>query len=224
MPTVSNIDQAMANAALTAQTPSYFGAVSTDNAVNATEAASLSGVVVTGVAPINSYITLNIGTLLNLPVMANATGTWSYTLTQADLLVLGSGTQTITALATVLDSNLLVVSTTDLGAKTFVIDIAAPSVAIAGYTPDTGKTGDGLTSATAITVAGTSEAYATVAIMDGATVVGSTTVGADGTWSLKVSSLSEKAHSFTAVATDLAGNASSSSAYKVTVDLTTIPQ
>ena len=218
LPSVSDIDQALADATLSTQKPGYFAAVATDNAINAFEASALEGVIVTGFSPANALITLNIGSKENIPVEADASGSWSYTLTPADVAILGVGPQIITATATVLDADLFFVEEIDLGSKTFIIDLTPPVVTIDGYLPDTGKANDGITNTTSLTLSGTSEANANISILDGATVVATTTVDEDGNWEVEVVGLNHATHQFTAVATDLVGNASSSAAYQVIVD------
>ena len=64
-----------------------------------------------------------------------------------------------------------------------------------------------------ITLSGAAEAGSTVAIRDGGTLVaGATTATGGGTWTLSPPALADGTHTFTAVATDAAGNASQDSA------------
>jgi hypothetical protein len=69
-----------------------------------------------------------------------------------------------------------------------------------------------LTNDPAVTLAGTGEIGGTVVVWDGATSVGSATVGDDGNWSVAVTLTGDGAHSLTAKETDLAGNTGASSA------------
>ena len=64
------------------------------------------------------------------------------------------------------------------------------------------------------------EANATIALLDGATQVGTTTASATGgAWSITLSNVADGAHTYTATATDAAGNTSTASnARHVTVD------
>ena len=65
---------------------------------------------------------------------------------------------------------------------------------------------------------GTAEANSTVKVFDGATLLGSAVANGSGAWSFTTGTLSNAAHSFTATATDAAGNAGvASSALAVTV-------
>ena len=106
---------------------------------------------------------------------------------------------------------------------TLVVD-ATPPVApvISGVTPDTGSSAtDRITSATALTLAGTAETGSTVVVTRaGAGVIGQVTAGANGTWTLAVPApLANGQFQFTATATDPAGNTGpASAAFAVTVD------
>ena len=84
--------------------------------------------------------------------------------------------------------------------------------------PIRGTVGDGVTSANVLTLTGTAEANSTVKVFDGATLLGSVVANGSGAWSFTTGTLSNAAHSFTATATDAAGNAGvASSALAVTV-------
>ena len=77
------------------------------------------------------------------------------------------------------------------------------------------------TNVTAQTISGTGEVGSTVTLKDGTNVAGTATVGAGGTWTISLTGLTEGAHSFTATATDVAGNTSAaSSARVITIDTT----
>ncbi|WP_425249659.1 Ig-like domain-containing protein, partial [Enterobacter hormaechei] len=68
-------------------------------------------------------------------------------------------------------------------------------------------------------ISGTAKAGSTVTIMDGSNVLGTTTAGADGTWSFTPSvDLGRGEHTFTATAKDPMGNESASSSWTVTID------
>ncbi|MDW6021561.1 Ig-like domain-containing protein [Mesorhizobium sp. BAC0120] len=73
---------------------------------------------------------------------------------------------------------------------------------------------------------GTAEANSTVAVFDGTTKIGTATVNASGAWSFTTKALSVGSHSFTATATDAAGNtsaASSAATVKIADGTTTNP-
>lgn len=110
--------------------------------------------------------------------------------------------------------------------RNLVVDLTAPPApVIAGWTSDTGTTGDGITADPTLTVNGTAEAGATVAILVDGVVRLTVTAGADGTWSGTLPALADGTHALTATATDAAGNAGpASTAAGVVIDTsTTIP-
>ena len=73
-------------------------------------------------------------------------------------------------------------------------------------------------------MSGTAEAGSTVRLFDGTTPIGTAKANASGAWSVATAQLSEGAHSFTARATDVAGNISTaSSLLSIRVDATTAP-
>jgi hypothetical protein len=85
---------------------------------------------------------------------------------------------------------------------------------------DTGSSSaDNHTSDKTPTLTGIAEAGATMAIFDGASVLGTTIANGAGQWSFTTGALSDGIHAFTVTATDRAGNASAeSAALSVTVD------
>ena len=94
------------------------------------------------------------------------------------------------------------------------IDTAAPATPVItnSISTDSGASGsDRVTNVAAQTLSGTAEAGSTVTISRGATTYPSVVAAANGTWTVPVT-LAEGANSFTAVATDPAGNSSTASA------------
>ncbi len=93
------------------------------------------------------------------------------------------------------------------------IDTTAPATPTISNSigTDSGTPGDRVTNVAAQTLSGTAEAGSTVTVSRGATTFPSVVAAANGTWSAPVT-LSEGANSFTAVATDPAGNSSTASA------------
>ncbi len=72
-----------------------------------------------------------------------------------------------------------------------------------------------------VTVSGTAEANSTVEVFDGTSSVGTAKADADGRWSKALGNVAEGQHTYTAKATDAAGNTSGvSNARKATVDKT----
>lgn len=86
------------------------------------------------------------------------------------------------------------------------VDTVVPAVGVAGVTLDTANL-------PTFTVSGTTEAGLLVSVYDGATFVGTTTAGANGSWSLAGVTLVEGANNLTAKTTDAAGNAGTSTVF-----------
>src|SRR5262249_18127674 len=164
----------------------------------------------TGTAEANSTVKVFDGATLLGSVTANASGAWTYT-----TAALTNGAHSLTATATDAAGNTGAASS----AFSVTIDTTAPSApTIASFTPDTGTAGDGITTANVLTLSGTAEANSTVKVFDGATLLGNAVANGSGAWSFTTGTLSPAAHSFTATATDVAGNTGvASSALAVTV-------
>ena len=104
---------------------------------------------------------------------------------------------------------------------TVVIDTVAPNKpVISGITPDTGASStDGVTNINDPTLLGTAEANSTVSVYENSQLVGTTAADSNGNWQYNSQSLPDGRYTFTATATDLAGNVGSlSSAFVVTID------
>ncbi|WP_395280388.1 Ig-like domain-containing protein [Enterobacter cloacae] len=146
----------------------------------------------------------------------NPDGTWSYTPDQP----LANGAHDLTTTVTDPSGN-----TGPEGSHVVItVDVVPGKVEITGVTDDTGSvTGSlsqgALTDDTRPQISGTAKAGSTVTIMDGSNVLGTTTAGADGTWSFTPSvDLGRGDHTFTATAKDPMGNESASSSWTVTID------
>ncbi|HBC2538905.1 TPA: Ig-like domain repeat protein [Enterobacter cloacae] len=146
----------------------------------------------------------------------NPDGTWSYTPDQP----LANGAHDLTTTVTDPSGN-----TGPEGSHVVItVDVVPGKVEITALTDDTGSvTGSlsqgALTDDTRPQISGTAKAGSTVTIMDGSNVLGTTTAGADGTWSFTPSvDLGRGDHTFTATAKDPMGNESSSSSWTVTID------
>ncbi|WP_407196947.1 Ig-like domain-containing protein [Enterobacter cloacae] len=146
----------------------------------------------------------------------NPDGTWSYTPDQP----LANGAHDLTTTVTDPSGN-----TGPEGSHVVItVDVVPGKVEITAVTDDTGSvTGSlsqgALTDDTRPQISGTAKAGSTVTIMDGSNVLGTTTAGADGTWSFTPSvDLGRGDHTFTATAKDPMGNESSSSSWIVTID------
>ena len=114
--------------------------------------------------------------------------TWSFAYN------LAAGIHALAALATDAAGN----TTPTAAQPTIVIDQSAPAPVITSEV--LGKNG-------AVTLTGTTlEANDTIAVYDGKTLLGTTTTASDGSWSLGVGTPSNVVHTYTATATDVAGN------------------
>jgi hypothetical protein len=152
-------------------------------------------------------------------VQADGTGAWSFT-PSAPLAAAAIRTATVTDAA----GN---VSPTSPG-FTLIVDTAAPNAPVISQAIDdvgsiTGPLTSGQTTDDTVPrLVGTSEPFATVKIYEGTTLVGTGTADGSGSWSILLNTtLTAGAHSFTAQATDAAGNTSvSSTSFSLTVDTT----
>lgn len=145
-------------------------------------------------------------------------GNWTFTPENA----LGQGQHVFTATATDQAGNTGGASS----AFTLELDSVAPLAPVIGNVqdntaPTTGPIGNGqTTNETRPALSGTGEIGATITILSDGLPIGTTTVGAGGTWSFTpTNALSNGPHTLTATATDSAGNTSpASSGFTFTVD------
>jgi hypothetical protein len=91
---------------------------------------------------------------------------------------------------------------------------------INSFSPDSNIFGDGITNVNLLTLTGTAVANSTVSVYDGATLLGSATANASGTWSFATAALMNGTHSFTATDTVSGTTSAASAALNVTVDTT----
>ena len=118
-------------------------------------------------------------------------------------------------------------NTTTTAADVITLDTAAPSETISTTIgTDTGQTttiaSGGLTKDNTLALSGTvsdADGVTSVQVYDGATLLGTATVSA-GTWNFTTLALADGSHSFTAKATDTAGNTTTTAAVTATVDTT----
>ncbi len=186
------------------------GSSSSDGITNANQ------IKISGVAPDSETITLyNNGTLMGTTV-SDSNGNWTFDNTGT---VLADGTYTFTATAT--DPN------GDVSALSMpygvTIDTTAPSApVIGGVAAGTATSGNTATSADNTPFFfGTATPFSQVTLFQGLSMLGTTAVNGNGNWNFNdtAGSLqSVKLYSFTALATDIAGNGSpTSAAYYVNV-------
>ncbi|WP_333855474.1 Ig-like domain-containing protein, partial [Leclercia sp.] len=192
---------------------------------------TVTGAVVSGRPTNDSQPTLNgtatPGDVINIwsgdtllgSVPVSTTGAWTFTLPQA----LDDGTYTLTLSATDPAGN------ESLRSDPFslVVDTVSSAPVITGANDDVGPvTGNvvsgGVTNDNTPTLSGSAEAGSSVAIYEGTKLLGTVVANASGIWSFTPTVvLAEGDHSFTAIATDTAGNVSpASGAYTLTVDMT----
>ena len=154
--------------------------------------------------------------------VVGAAGGWSYT-----TAALPDGSHSFTAVATDTAGNTTTTSAVTATISTGQVDTTPPAETISTtINTDTGVTttiaSGGLTKDTTLGLSGTvSDAggVSSVQIYDGATLLGPATVNS-GNWSYTTAALPDGSHSFTAKATDTAGNTTTTSAVTATVDTT----
>lgn len=144
-----------------------------------------------GTAVAGSIVKVFDGTSLIGQTTAAAGGTWDYT-----TATLSDAVHTFKATAT----NASGQSSAASAALTLKVDSIAPAAPIIA----TGSFGN----ATNAVLSGTAEANSTVKIYDGTTLVVTGVAGANGSWTVATSDLTQGTHSFKATATDAAGNVS----------------
>jgi hypothetical protein len=174
-------------------TASDSGVSSTDNITN------VATPTFAGTAEAGSLVQLYDGSTLVGSATTSGTGTWSVVSSK-----LGDGAHSISATATDVAGNVSAVS----GKLAVTTDTVPPSTPLlAGLAASTGSN---------LTVSGTGDASTTVAILNGTTQLGSITVAAGGSWSLKFSIGNNKTVStLTAVGSDVSGNKSSASTMQI---------
>ena len=138
-----------------------------------------------GTAEANATVKVFDGATLLGSAVANGSGAWSYT-----TAALANGSHSLTATATDAAGNTGAASS----ALSVTIDTVAPAApTIASFSPDTGTVGDGVTTASVLTLSGTAEANATVKVFDGATLLGTAAANSSGAWSFTTGTLSNAA-------------------------------
>ena len=192
--------------------PSING-FSPDSGVVGDGITNASVLTLTGKATANSTVNVYDGTTLLGTAVANGSGAWSYSTG-----TLANGTHKFTATDSVASGTTSVASS----ALSVTVDTHVPSAPIiSSFSTDSGVVGDHITNDKTLTLNGNAEANSTVKVYDGTTLLGSVTANSNGLWSFTTGALADVPHSFTATATDAAGNTSPrSSALSVTTDTT----
>lgn len=173
-----------------------------------------------GTAEANATVIISDNGAVIASVTANALGIWSYT----PAAPLPAAVHNFTAVARDATGNV------GQPSAAFVIEIdttppAPPTIGSVSddVRPQLGVVGNGgFTNDVLPVLSGTAEPGATVAIYDGAVLIGTVAAGVGGAWSFTPSTaLAEGTHSFTAIASDPPGSAGlASAAYVVTIDTT----
>ncbi len=110
-----------------------------------------------------------------------------------------------------------------LGAnKNLVIDTTAPAIpAIASFATDSGVVGDTITNDATLSFSGTAEGDSTVTLTLDSTATATVVADQSGNWTYPPAVLSDGTHTFSAIATDAAGNSSAASpVLSLTIDTT----
>ncbi len=175
--------------------PAVTATLASDTGISATDGIT-SNDTLSGTGEANALVTISNGSTALGTTTAGPDGTWSYTPALTD------GSYTLTASETDSAGN------TGSTSVSFTLDTKPPAVT-ATLASDTGVSShDGITSND--TLSGTGDANALVTISNGSAVLGSTTAGADGTWSY-TPALTDGSYTLTASETDSAGNTGSTS-------------
>jgi Ca2+-binding RTX toxin-like protein len=168
-----------------------------------------------GSAEANSRLSIYDGAVLIGTVTVANNGQWSFT-----TAALADGAHSFTARAEDLAGN---ISPSSAVSVITIDTVPPPTPAISSISTDTGRSStDRVTSDTTLTVQGTGQPGATISIYEGAELLGTGTVAANGSWAVAISKqLSEGVHNLTATASDRVGNASApTAAFVVTIDKT----
>ncbi len=198
-----------------------FGSITDDTGASTSdEITNDPTLILSGTSEANSVVELTrVGVGVIGTATANAAGSWSFDYTG---IPLPAGTHNFTAKAMDAAGNISAVSAT----FPVVVDVTAPQAPVmTGIADDTGSSNsDGITSDNTLMLSGAAEANSVVKITRvGTGLIGTITADGTGAWSFDYTGtmLEEGPHSFTATATDAAGNTSGTSAiFSVIVDQT----
>ena len=186
--------------------------VAVDNVVNSAEQTA----VISGSAEAGSTLDLSIGGNTR-SVTTNGSGAWSYTLTPTDIGAMGEGAETLSATATDVAGNVGVA-----GTRMISVDTVAPTTTINTVAGDNAVNATEL--ASGVTVTGSSEAGAQIALTLGTGNIRSVTAdGTTGAWTYSLNSADIKAmgqgnETLSATATDAAGNTGAASTRAISID------
>ncbi len=188
---------------------------SADSGIKGDGITNVAMVVVDGVAQPGATVTLLDGSTVVGAATANATtGAFSVAATSA----LSDGVHTLNVQATDTAGN--VSPSASLNVTVDTRPPAAPTGLVLDAAADSGTKGDGITDIAKVVVDGVTEHATTVTLLDGSTIVGTSTVNATtGAFSVAAASaLSVGAHTLNVETSDAAGNVSPAASLSVTID------
>ncbi|MCE0489776.1 Ig-like domain-containing protein [Pantoea sp. Mb-10] len=170
--------------------------------------------VLSGTAEANSRVSIYDGSTLLGTAIAGSSGSWSFTTP-----VLGQGAHALSVTVTDAAGNV-----SGATAASLIVDSVAPA-AVTGLLAfnNNGSTalgipGGGLTNDSTPLLTGSGEVGARVSVYDGATLLGTTTVGSNGSWSFTTPALSNGLHTLNVTQTDAAGNVSATASTALRID------
>ncbi|MDR3437640.1 Ig-like domain-containing protein [Telmatospirillum sp.] len=171
----------------------------------------------TGTAVANTTVQVFDGGTLVGTGTANSSGQWSVTTS-----VLADGSNSLTAT----DTNSSGQTSAASADFTIGVDTLAPYAPSVSVVSQAGASVGTSTSLHDLILEGTAEGNSTVTVYDGSTEIGAVKADSSGAWSLDTGHLTSGSHSFTATATDIAGNigvASAADTLSVTAQSATSP-
>ncbi|MBN4857998.1 Ig-like domain-containing protein [Citrobacter portucalensis] len=176
---------------------------------------------ISGTGEPGSLVNLYDGIQLLTVILVDSSGTWSYTVPGNQ--VLSDRTHQFTVSATDAAGNVITSPTV----VSVTVDTQPPGdPVILAATDDVGNAPIDLPTGsrsndTLPELKGTGTDGSKITLYDGTTPIGSTTVLPGGTWSIQLDQpLSEGSHNLSAIATDVAGNASNAGTFTLTIDTT----
>ena len=201
--TAGNSGTAQVSFALDTIVPKVLVALGVDTGSSATDGITRNDALVGTVDAGGKVVVSNSATVLGTTT-ADASGHWDFTPAS-----LADGGYTLTASETDVAGN------TGTANVSFTLHTTAPTLTVA-LASDTGSSPtDGVT--TNDSLFGTAEAGGTITVSSGSTVLGTTTAGADGSWSYMPAGLADGSYTLTASETDAADN-TGAAAVSLTLD------
>ena len=189
-----------------------IGAISVDSGTAGDGITNDNTLTLNGTAAANSSVKVYDGGALLGTVPVNNSGAWSF-----NTAVLADGNHNFTATATSGSA-----TSPASASRSVTVDTVKPGApTITSFSSDTGTVGDRVTSDHTLTLTGTAAANSSIKVYDGETLLGTVPANGSGAWNFNTAVLANGSHSFTAKATDVAGNigvASAALAVTVTPD------